>query len=79
MRYRSLLVVAVLGAVLGAGLPLVPVRAQAQTGGAQSTGTPFQRLEVMRQRLDSMRRSLASGIANLGADPTASKNQKKDK
>jgi outer membrane protein assembly factor BamD len=79
MRYRNLLVVAVLCAVLGAGLPRVPVRAQTQTGGAQSTGTPYQRLEVMRQRLDSMRRSLASGIANLGADPNAPKNQKKDK
>ena len=77
MRYRSFLVVAVLSAVLGAGLPLVPVHAQ--TGGAQSTGTPYQRLEVMRQRLDSMRRSLASGIADLGAGPTASKSQKKDK
>src|ERR1041384_6760007 len=79
MRYRNLLVVAVLCAVLGAGLPLVPVRAQTQPGGAQSSGTPYQRLEVMRQRLDSMRRSLASGIANLGADPNAPKNQKRTK
>ncbi|PYS88002.1 MAG: hypothetical protein DMF64_21610 [Acidobacteria bacterium] len=75
MRYRSLLVVAVLGAVLGAGLVL----AQAQTGGAQSTGTPYQRLEVMRQQLDSMRRSLATGIANLGGDSAEPKDKKKDK
>jgi outer membrane protein assembly factor BamD len=76
MRFRSLVVVAVLGAVLGAGLPLVPVQAQAQGSSAQNSATPYQRLEVLRQRIDSLRRSLATGITNLGGDPSAPKDKK---
>ncbi len=74
MRFRSGLVVAVLCAVLGAGLPVVSAWAQ-----AGSTGTPFQRLEVVRQRIEAMRRSLTTAVANLdGGQESKDKKDKKD-
>lgn len=75
MRFRNLIALAVLCAVLGAGWPVGP--AQAQTGSsAQSGATPYQRLEVLRQRLDAMRRSLSTALVNIGGDE---KKDKKDK
>ena len=60
MRFRRVVVFAVLCAVLGAGLPAAPVRAQ------QSGGTPYQRLEVVRRKLEGVRRSLSTALANFG-------------
>src|ERR1041384_4350007 len=80
MRFRSLVVGFMLSALLGAGLPLVPAKgetgAHAQSS-SSSSSTPYQRLEVLRQRLDSLRHSLSSAIVNLGGDPAAK--EKKDK
>ena len=60
MRFRRAVVFAVLCAVLGAGLPAAPARAQ------QSGGTPYQRLEVVRRKLEGVRRSLSTALANFG-------------
>jgi outer membrane protein assembly factor BamD len=76
MRFRSALVVAVLCAVLGGGLSAAgPVRAQGGSG-AQNTATPYQRLEVARQRLEAIRRSLSTALANMGVDSKADKDKK---
>jgi outer membrane protein assembly factor BamD len=78
MRFRSALFVAVLCAVLGVGLlPCAPVRAQG-AGGTQSGATAYQRLEIARQRLESIRRSLSTALANMGNDGKEQKD-KKDK
>ncbi len=75
MRFRSLIVLAVLCAVWGAGLPVMPARAQ--TGNrAQNSATPYQRLEVLRQRLEATRRSLSTALTNISGDE---KKDKKDK
>ncbi len=75
MRFRSLIVFAVLCAVLGANLPVVPARAQTAGSAQSSSATPYQRLEILRQRLESMRRTLNTALANMGGDG----NEKKDK
>lgn len=77
MRFRKLVIFALLCAVWGAGLPLQSARAQT-AGGAQSDATSYQRLEVLRQRLEAMRRSLNTALANMGGDDKAKQN-KKDK
>ena len=74
MRFRSAVVVAALCASLCA---CVPVGARAAQG-AQSGATPYQRLEVVRQRIESQRRALATAIANLGGEVKEQKD-KKDK
>jgi outer membrane assembly lipoprotein YfiO len=67
MRFRNAVLVVLCALVTGAGLPLsaVPVRAQQQ--GAQQQMSPMQRIEVMRSRLETMRRTLNSAIAGLNA------------
>jgi outer membrane protein assembly factor BamD len=49
--------------------------ALAQQGGAQSELAPLQRMDVMRSKLDGMRRSLTSAISAMG---TPSANEKKN-
>jgi outer membrane protein assembly factor BamD len=67
--YSRNLISLVLGLFLLAGCGVL---AQAQTPGE---GTPVQRLEVMRSRLDSMRRSLNSAVASMNSKDG---NDKKD-
>ena len=74
MRFRSALVVVALCAVLGGWLPVVPARAQGSKG-AQNTATPYQRLEVARQRLEAIRRSLSTALANTGDDSKDKKDE----
>jgi len=51
------------------------VTAPAQQGGARSELAPLQRMDVMRSKLDGMRRSLNSAISAMGTDdPKAKKN-----
>ena len=47
----------------------------AQGGGTQSELTTLQRLDVMRSKLESMRRSLTSAISSMG--PQAEKDKEK--
>ncbi len=74
MRFRSAVVFAALCAILSACVPVGMARAQ----GAQNGATPYQRLEIVRQRVESQRRALTSAIATLGGDAGAQKS-KKDK
>jgi len=80
MRLRKFLLVASLCALLAGGLPAGPgvVRGQQQpqSSRAQSEGTAATRLEVMRQRLETARRTLNGAIAGLNAGDDK---QKKDK
>ncbi|HEV2803211.1 MAG TPA: outer membrane protein assembly factor BamD [Pyrinomonadaceae bacterium] len=81
MRLRKFLLVAGLCAMLAGGLPVADVRAQQQPqqrAGAQSEGTAPQRLEVMRQRLETARRTLNGAIAGLNASG-GDKQKDKDK
>ncbi|HEX8127514.1 MAG TPA: outer membrane protein assembly factor BamD [Pyrinomonadaceae bacterium] len=82
MRLRKFLLVASLCALLAGGLPAGSgvVRAQQQqpqTARVESEGTATQRLEVIRQRLDTSRRTLNGAIAGLNA--AGDDKQKKDK
>ncbi|HZH31223.1 MAG TPA: outer membrane protein assembly factor BamD [Pyrinomonadaceae bacterium] len=79
MRLRKFLLVASLCALVAGGLPAgsgVVRGQQQQPARVQGEGTATQRLEVMRQRLDTTRRTLNGAIAglNVGDDK-----QKKDK
>ena len=68
MRIRNLALSAVCAAVLGAAPSAAPVvHAQPAGGAAQSNLTPAQRLEVLRSKLEQMRRTLNSSIAGLNA------------
>ncbi|CDM64933.1 outer membrane protein assembly factor BamD [Pyrinomonas methylaliphatogenes] len=62
MRFRS-----INGLILSVAFAFVPVLVQAQQGGRASDLSPAQRLEVMRSRLEAMRRSLNTAIAALNA------------
>ena len=76
MRLRKFLLVVASCAILAGGLPAAPgVRAQEQSR-AQVEGTNIQRLEVLRQRLESLRRQLNGAIAGFNATDDK---QKKDK
>jgi outer membrane protein assembly factor BamD len=82
MRLRKFLLVASLCALLASGLPAgsSAVRGQQQPpkqpSSAQTEGTPAQRLEVIRQRLETSRRTLNGAIAGLNA---GGDKEKKDK
>ncbi|HLL14895.1 MAG TPA: outer membrane protein assembly factor BamD [Pyrinomonadaceae bacterium] len=71
MRLRKFLLVAGLCALLAGGLPagsgVVRGQQQPQTERAQSEGTAATRLEVMRQRLETARRTLNGAIAGFNA------------
>ncbi|HZG51847.1 MAG TPA: outer membrane protein assembly factor BamD [Pyrinomonadaceae bacterium] len=81
MRLRKFLLVASLCALLAGGLPAgAGVRGQQQqqqTARVESEGTATQRLEVMRQRLETSRRTLNGAIAGFNA--SGGDKQKKDK
>jgi outer membrane protein assembly factor BamD len=81
MRLRKFLLVATSCTLLASGLPAGSgVRAQQQQqpqpSSARSEGTATQRLEVLRQRLETARRTLNGAIAGLNA---GGDDQKKDK
>lgn len=64
------------GLVIGAALVLALTgSALAQGGGTQSDLSPLQRLDVMRSKLDSMRRSLSSAISSMGTAAQGDKNK----
>jgi outer membrane protein assembly factor BamD len=81
MRLRKFLTVASLCALLAGGLPAgsagVRGQQQPQQQPAQTEGTATQRLEVVRQRLETARRTLNGAIAGLNAG--GDDQQKKDK
>ncbi|HVF51598.1 MAG TPA: outer membrane protein assembly factor BamD [Pyrinomonadaceae bacterium] len=79
MRFRfvvAVLMCAVL--VCGASAPSVALGRQGSTGSAQSSGTPVQRLDIMRSRLDTMRRTLNGAIAGLNAKDSGAKDESLD-
>ena len=78
MRLRKFLLVISSCAILVSGLPAgSSARGQGQQQApVQSEGTPAQRLEVLRQRLDNLRRTLNGAIAGFNAGDDK---QKKDK
>src|SRR5258708_1528660 len=47
-------------------------------GGAQSDLSPLQRMDVMRSKLDGMRRSLSSAISAMGAQSASEKKNPDD-
>ncbi|HEX8147353.1 MAG TPA: outer membrane protein assembly factor BamD [Pyrinomonadaceae bacterium] len=65
MRFRKVLMTALCAALLGGAVPAGALRAEASP--QQSQLTAIQRLDVMRSRLDTMRRTLNSAIAGLNA------------
>jgi outer membrane protein assembly factor BamD len=73
MRFR-LLTLPLLAVVLVLGLFGA---APAQGGGTQSDLSAVQRLDVMRSKLDALRRSLSSGIAGIPQKPAADKGKNK--
>jgi outer membrane protein assembly factor BamD len=84
MRFRKFLMFVGACAMLASGLPAgSSVSAQQQQQqpprAAQGEGTATQRLEVLRQRLETMRRSLNGAIAALNAGSGGDDKQKKDK
>ena len=67
MRFRKVFMTVLCAALLGGSLPAGALRASAAAPQDSSQLTPFQRLDVMRSRLDTMRRTLNSAIAGLNA------------
>jgi outer membrane protein assembly factor BamD len=78
MRLRRFLLVVGACALFVSGLPVASSAQQQQPQQrAQSEGTATQRLEVLRQRLDTLRRTLNGAIAGLNAgDDKQKKDQK---
>ncbi len=78
MRFRNVVQFVLCAAVLCSGLMLVaPVCAEGASV-ASVQATPAQRIEVMRSRLETMRRTLNSAIAGLNAKDSSSKEQAAD-
>lgn len=84
MPIRKLVLVTACAALAGGAAavsPIVKVSAQQNAGGggaAQSGGTPLQRLDVMRSRLETMRRTLNSAVAALNSKDTEKKDAPAD-
>jgi len=73
MSVRYFILVTVCAVLAFGGVePISSVRAQ-QAANTQSGATPIQRLEIMRSRLDAMRRSLNGAIAGFNAKDSATK------
>ncbi|MGH9945249.1 MAG: outer membrane protein assembly factor BamD, partial [Pyrinomonadaceae bacterium] len=71
MRFRHLSAAVLCAAFVVAGQPVgvLGMRAQQQQQrAAQAEGTPVQRLEVLRQRIETLRRTLNGAITGLNAD-----------
>lgn len=67
MRFRKVVLTVLCAALLGGAVPAGALRASAAAPQNSSQLTPMQRLDVMRSRLDTMRRTLNSAIAGLNA------------
>ena len=67
MRFRKVFMIVLCAALLGGAVPVGALRAAAAAPQDSSQLTPMQRLDVMRSRLDTMRRTLNSAIAGLNA------------
>src|SRR5829696_6468907 len=67
MRFRKVFMIVLCAALLGGAVPVGALRAAAAAPQDSSQLTPIQRLDVMRSRLDTMRRTLNSAIAGLNA------------
>src|SRR5215212_9888808 len=65
MRFREVILTVLCAALLAGAVPAGALKAQAAP--QQSQLTPIQRLDVMRSRLETMRRTLNSAIAGLNA------------
>src|ERR1041385_3355911 len=78
--HRGLIRMAMVAVALGAsGALTAPAFAQRpSTGQSQSGLSNVQRMDVMRSRLDAMRRSLESGVAALNAKDTNDKSKNPD-
>jgi outer membrane protein assembly factor BamD len=79
MRLRKILLVAGAFAILVSGLPAgssARGQQQQQPARTQGEGTPTQRLEVLRQRLETSRRTLNGAIAGLNAGDDKGKKDK---
>lgn len=76
MRFRKVFMTVLCAALLAGAVPAGALRAAAAAPQGSSQLTPIQRLDVMRSRLETMRRTLNSAIAGLnskdkGAEATA--------
>lgn len=68
MRFRKVVMTVLCAALLAGAVPAGALRASAASAAQDSSQlTPMQRLDVMRSRLDTMRRTLNSAIAGLNA------------
>ena len=79
MRLRKTLLIAGAFAILVSGLPAgssARGQQQQQPARTQGEGTPTQRLEVLRQRLETSRRTLNGAIAGLNAGDDKGKKDK---
>ncbi|HYO62779.1 MAG TPA: outer membrane protein assembly factor BamD, partial [Pyrinomonadaceae bacterium] len=79
MRFR-LVVVMLCAAVAAGGLAPAALARQQQGGNrsGQAAGTPVQRLDILRSRLDTMRRTLNGAIAGLNARDAGTENAADD-
>ncbi len=67
MRFRKVVMSVLCAALLAGAVPAVALRAAAAAPQGSSQLTPIQRLDVMRSKLEVMRRTLNSAIAGLNA------------
>ncbi|HYP53309.1 MAG TPA: outer membrane protein assembly factor BamD, partial [Pyrinomonadaceae bacterium] len=81
MRFRLVVVMLCAGLAAGGLAPASAARQQQQQGNnrsGQAAGTPIQRLDILRSRLDTMRRTLNGAIAGLNARDAGSENAADD-
>jgi outer membrane protein assembly factor BamD len=79
MRFRRFLLVVGTCAIFVSGLPVASgAQQQPQQRATQSEGTAAQRLEVLRQRVETLRRTLNGAIAGLNAKDDKQKKDQKE-
>src|SRR5829696_3298364 len=66
MRFRKVVLTVLCAALVAGALPIGALRASAAAQDSSQL-TPIQRLDVMRSKLDTMRRTLNSAIAGLNS------------
>src|SRR5881275_2202241 len=79
MKFRQLisfvLCALILGGMLSVAYAQQRQQQQQQSESQASDASPYQRVDIMRSRLDAMRRSLNSGIATLNAQDNGQQQQ----